>query len=175
MRFLNIIIVFLIAFSFSGIAIYAVGPNLSTEAVAQRAFQQLEQSGKMEEMVRQIESDPNVSAYMEQLEVQLDEQAPAEQEVSEGILTEEDVQALEEQTTFNSLEIPPQEDLAFETKEEAANVVIKKVGFRNLLKMKEAVETDEMSAQDVMVKLEEDLSEEEMLALKVMIFKEWQN
>jgi len=75
----------------------------------------------------------------------------------------------------NGLTAPEGQELAFETKEDAANTVIKKVGFRNLLKMKNAVENDTMSAPEVLAELEEDLNEEEMLALKVMIFKEWQN
>lgn len=176
MRFLNAIIVFLIAFSMSGIALYAIGPNLSTEAVTQRALTQLEESGKMEEMVQYIESDPQVNQYMQQLQ----ERTNDSQGVESG--TDEPSQELEEELVDsavendgNGLTAPEGQVLAFETKEDAANTVIKKVGFRNLLKMKNAVENDTMSAPEVLAELEEDLNEEEMLALKVMIFKEWQN
>lgn len=174
MRFLNSIIVFLIAFSFGGIALYAVGPNFSSEAVAQKAFAELERSGKMEEMVRQIEADPDVSRYMEELEAQdgfsgeaaesgMDEQI--EQEAAEELPDMEEP----------AVTVPEDEELAFETKEDAASVMMEKVGFRNLLKMKNAVENDTMTAEQVMDELDDDLNEEEMLALKVMIFKEWQN
>ncbi|MFC4712403.1 hypothetical protein [Planococcus dechangensis] len=176
MRFLNVIIVFLIAFSMSAIALYAIGPNLSTEAVTQRALTQLEESGKMEEMVRYIESDPQVNQYM----LELQNQANAPQDSVSG--ADEPPQELEDELVDSAVEndnnrlaAPEGQELAFETKEEAANTVIKKVGFRNLLKMKNAVENDTMSAPEVLAELEEDLNEEEMLALKVMIFKEWKN
>ncbi|WP_434399492.1 hypothetical protein M1Q06_09900 [Planococcus sp. 11815] len=174
MRFMNVIIVFLIAFSFAGITLYAVGPNLSSEAVAQKAFEELEQSGKMEEMVQQIEADPEVSRYMEewqsQQEIPEESQGSGMDEQFEGGNIDEG----------DSIEIDPQQapeeqELAFETKEDAASVMMEKVGFRNLLKMKNAVENDTMTAEQVMKELDDDLNEEEMLALKVMIFKEWQN
>lgn len=174
MRFMNVIIVFLIAFSFAGIALYAVGPNLSSDAVAQKAFEELEQSGKMEEMVQQIEADPEVSRYMEEWQSQQEipeesQGSSMDEQFEEGTIDEGD-----------SIEVePPQapkdQDLAFETKEDAASVMMEKVGFRNLLKMKNAVENDTMTAEQVMEELDDDLNEEEMLALKVMIFKEWQN
>ena len=174
MRFMNVIIVFLIAFSFGGITLYAVGPDLSSEAVAQKAFKELEQSGKMEEMIRQIEADPEVNRYMEELESQdvFSEGSPdneLEEQLVEGNMDEGD--SLE----TDPPQAPEEQGLAFDTKEDAASVMMEKVGFRNLLKMKNAVENDTMTAEQVMDELDEDLNEEEMLALKVMIFKEWQN
>ncbi|MEZ0482727.1 hypothetical protein [Planococcus sp. SSTMD024] len=174
MRFMNVIIVFLIAFSFAGIALYAVGPNLSTEAVAQKAFEELEQSGKMEEMVQQIEADPEVSRYMEEWQSQqaIPEQAPdsgTDEQFEEGSIAEGD------SIEVDPPQVPEEQELAFETKEDAASVMMEKVGFRNLLKMKNAVENDTMTAEQVMDELDDDLNEEEMLALKVIIFKEWQN
>ncbi|MBT2581984.1 hypothetical protein [Planococcus sp. ISL-109] len=176
MRFLNVIVVFLIAFSLSGIALYAIGPNLSTEAVTQRALTQLEESGKMEEMVQYIESDPKVNQYMEQLETQANVQQDLQSGTNESADgTKEEMLETTAEDAGNRLNAPEDETLAFETKEDAAKTVIKKVGFRNLLKMKNAVENDTMTAPEVLKELEEDLNEEEMMALKVMIFKEWQN
>ncbi|MDN5708276.1 MAG: hypothetical protein L0G95_02470 [Planococcus sp. (in: firmicutes)] len=176
MRFMNVIIVFLIVFSFAGIALYAVGPNLSSEAVAQKAFEELEQSGKMEEMVQQIEADPEVSRYMEEWQSQQEIPEESQESGMDGQLEEEAIN----ESDSDSIGIdPPQvsgeQELAFDTKEDAASVMIEKVGFRNLLKMKNAVENDTMTAEQVMDELDNDLNEEEMLALKVMIFKEWQN
>lgn len=174
MRFMNVIIVFLIAFSFAGIALYAVGPNLSSEAVAQKAFEELEQSGKMEEMVQQIEADPEVSRYMEEWQSQQEipeesQGSSMDEQFEEGTIDESD------SIEVDPPQAPKEQELAFETKEDAASVMMEKVGFRNLLKMKNAVENDTMTAEQVMEELDDDLNEEEMLALKVMIFKEWQN
>lgn len=174
MRFMNVIIVFLIAFSFAGIALYAVGPNLSSDAVAQKAFEELEQSGKMEEMVQQIEADPEVSRYMEEWQSQQEipeesQGSSMDEQFDEGTIDEGD------SIEVGPPQAPKEQELAFETKEDAASVMMEKVGFRNLLKMKNAVENDTMTTEQVMEELDDDLNEEEMLALKVMIFKEWQN
>ena len=178
MRLLNVIIVFLIAFSFGGITLYAVGPELSSDAVAQKAFEELEQSGKMEEMVRQIEADPKVHRYMEELGSQDAFSESPDSELDEH-LVEENVDEVNMGDSDSFAGDPPQDtqkqELAFDTKEDAASVMMEKVGFRNLLKMKNAVENDTMTAEQVMDELDDDLNEEEMLALKVMIFKEWQN
>jgi len=160
----------------SGIALYAIGPNLSTEAVTQRALTQLEESGKMEEMVQYFESDPQVNQYMQQLQEQANDLQGAVID-KDGSSQEPEDELVDSavENAGNGQAAPEGQELAFETKEDAANTVIKKVGFRNLLKMKNAVENDTMSAPEVLAELEEDLNEEEMLALKVMIFKEWQN
>ena len=64
------------------------------------------------------------------------------------------------------------ETLPFQTTGDAAGTVIKKVGITDLAKMKSGVEDGSMSADEVIRKLEEDLNEEELLALKVIVYKE---
>lgn len=64
------------------------------------------------------------------------------------------------------------EALPFETSGDAAGTVIKKVGITDLAKMKSGIEDGTMSAEEVIQKLEEDLTEEELLALKVIMYKE---
>lgn len=64
------------------------------------------------------------------------------------------------------------EALPFETSGDAAGTVIKKVGITDLAKMKSGIEDGTMSAEQVIQELEEDLNEEEMLALKVLMYQE---
>jgi len=64
------------------------------------------------------------------------------------------------------------EPLPFETTGDAAGTVIKKVGITDLAKMKSGIEDGSMSADEVIQQLEKDLDEEELLALKVLVFKE---
>ncbi|MBT2570145.1 hypothetical protein [Planococcus sp. ISL-110] len=64
------------------------------------------------------------------------------------------------------------EALPFQTTADAAGTVIKKVGITDLAKMKSGVEDGTMSPEEVIQKLEEDLTEEELLALKVIAYKE---
>lgn len=138
MRFLMTIIVFLIFFSFAGIGVYIVGPDLSADRFVAEATEELRNNGQMEKIVEYVENDPQMLEYIEEAQV-------AEQE---------------------------SETLPFQTTGDAAGTVIKKVGITDLAKMKSGVEDGSMSADEVIRKLEEDLNEEELLALKVIVYKE---
>ncbi|ANU22949.1 hypothetical protein [Planococcus donghaensis] len=138
MRFLMTIIVFLIFFSFAGIGVYVVGPDLSTERLAIEATEKMRSNGQLEKVVEYVENDPKMRQYIEEAEI-------AE---------------------------PKQQTLPFQTTGDAAGTLIKKVGISDLAKMKSGVEDGTMTAEEVIQKLEENLSEEELLALKVVVYKE---
>lgn len=138
MRFLKTIIVFLIFFSFAGIGVYVIGPDLSADRLVAEATKELRNNGQMEKIVEYVENDPQMLEYIEEARVAEQESKP----------------------------------LPFKTTGEATGTVIKKVGITDLAKMKSGVEDGSMSADEVIKKLEEDLNEEEMLALKVIISQE---
>ena len=138
MRFLMTIIIFLIFFSFAGIGVYVVGPDLSADRLVAKATEELRNNGQMEKIVEYVENDPQMLEYIEEAQV-------AEQQ---------------------------SEPLPFETTGDAAGTVIKKVGITDLAKMKSGIEDGSMSADEVIQQLEKDLDEEELLALKVLVFKE---
>ncbi|MCH4825070.1 hypothetical protein [Planococcus halocryophilus] len=145
MRFLMTIIIFLIFFSFAGIGVYVIGPDLSAERFVLETTEKLKDSGQMEKVVEYVENDPQMINYIEEIRVSDQQQ---------------------EQTNTN-------ETLPFKTTEDAAQTLVKKVGIKNLVNMKSEVEDGTMSPEEVIKKLEEDLSEEELLALKVIILKEF--
>ncbi|MBM7662346.1 hypothetical protein JOC85_003153 [Bacillus mesophilus] len=64
--------------------------------------------------------------------------------------------------------------LPFKTKEEATRAIIKKVGMTELKQIQEQVQSGNMTKEEVITLLEENLSEEEILALKVIAYKELQ-
>lgn len=63
-------------------------------------------------------------------------------------------------------------DLPIKTKGEATRVLIQKVGINELKTMQSEVQKGTMTQQEAIQKLETQLSEEEMLALKVLAYKE---
>lgn len=138
MRFLMSIIIFLIFFSFAGIGLYVVGPDLSADRFVAEATEELRNNGQMEKVVEYVENDPQMLEYVEEAKI-----------------------AEEESRT-----------LPFETTGDAAGTVIKKVGITDLVKMKSGIEDGTMTADEVIQNLEEDLNEEELLALKVIVYKE---
>src|SRR3954470_940594 len=65
-----------------------------------------------------------------------------------------------------------QEQLPFTTKEEATRVVIQKVGISELSDIQAKVQEGTLSKEEVLQTLQENLTEEEITALKVIAYKE---
>ncbi len=64
------------------------------------------------------------------------------------------------------------ETLPFQTKEEATRVLIKKVGINRILEIQEQVQNGSISKDEVLSEIEDKLSEEEISALKYVLYKE---
>ena len=62
--------------------------------------------------------------------------------------------------------------LPFQTKEEATRLLITKVGVNRLLAIQEQAQNGSMSKDDVLSEIEGTLSEEEISALKYVLYKE---
>ncbi len=62
--------------------------------------------------------------------------------------------------------------LPFQTKEEATRVLIKKVGVNRLLDIQEQVQNGSISQDEVLSEIEGKLSEDEISALKYVLYKE---
>jgi len=62
--------------------------------------------------------------------------------------------------------------LPFQTKEEATRVLIKKVGVTRLLEIQEQVQTGSISKEEVLSEIEGKLSDDEISALKYVLYKE---
>lgn len=65
--------------------------------------------------------------------------------------------------------------LPFQTKEEATKVLIKKVGINELNDIRKQVQEGTISKEKILEEVEEKLTEEEILALKVIAYKELNN
>ena len=64
------------------------------------------------------------------------------------------------------------ETLPFQTKEEATRVLIKKVGINRILEIQEQVQNGSISKDEVLSEIEGQLSEDEISALKYVLYKE---
>ncbi|KOS68202.1 phenylalanyl-tRNA synthetase subunit beta [Lysinibacillus contaminans] len=62
--------------------------------------------------------------------------------------------------------------LPFQTKEEATRVLIKKVGINRLLEIQEQAQNGSISKDEVLSEIEGKLSEDEISALKYILYKE---
>ncbi|MDF1508049.1 hypothetical protein PZE06_07615 [Robertmurraya sp. DFI.2.37] len=73
---------------------------------------------------------------------------------------------IEEASTADANELP------FTTKEEATRVLVNKVGLTNLNEIRVKVQDGSASKEEILQEVESKLSEEEILALKVIAYKE---
>ncbi|MCL1699585.1 hypothetical protein [Lysinibacillus sp. Bpr_S20] len=73
---------------------------------------------------------------------------------------------MEEAKTADSSKLP------FTTKEEATKVIIKKVGISELNNIRVKVQNGTMTKEQVIQEMEGKLTDEEMMALKVIVYKE---
>ena len=67
------------------------------------------------------------------------------------------------------------DSLPFQTKEEATRVLIKKVGINRLLAIQEQAQNGSISIDEVVSEMEGTLSEDEISALKYVLYKELYN
>lgn len=102
---------------------------------------------------------------IEKVEATLDDENL--QEVKSYIENDSQVQEIvREAATINPDTLP------FQTKEEATRLLITKVGVNRLLAIQEQAQNGSMSKDDVLSEIEGTLSEEEISALKYVLYKE---
>lgn len=102
---------------------------------------------------------------IEKVETSLDDENL--EEVKSYIENDSNVQEIvSEAATINPDTLP------FQTKEEATRVLIKKVGVNRLLDIQEQVQSGSISKEEVLSEIEGKLSEDEISALKYVLYKE---
>lgn len=139
MRFLKVLISFIVIIGLVGFAVYYFGPKIVADQVMEKVAVEFENSGQLESIKQEIEKDPQFQAF------------------------------LEEGKNVDSSQLP------FQTKEEATKVLMKKFKISDLqefqIKAKNGMTAQEQ--QEILNKIESTLTEEELLALKVLAYKEF--
>ncbi|WP_144513199.1 hypothetical protein [Bacillus sp. FJAT-22090] len=138
MRFLKVLVSFIVIIGLVGIALYYFGPKIVADQVMEKVVVELEDSGQLESIKQEIKNDPQLQAF------------------------------IEEGKNVDSSTLP------FQTKEEATRVLLKKFKISDLqefqTKAKNGMTAEEQ--QKIFNQIESTLTEEEMLALKVLAYKE---
>ncbi|MEI4768248.1 hypothetical protein WAX74_01080 [Psychrobacillus sp. FJAT-51614] len=137
-KFIKVLLSLIVVIVIIGFGIYYLGPKLVADQVMDKVAVELEDSGQLENIKKEISSDPQLKAF------------------------------IEEGKYVDSSKLP------FQTKEEATRVLAKKFSISDIQDI-QAKARDGMTAeekQEIFNKLESTLTEEEMLALKVLAYKE---
>ncbi|QFF98870.1 hypothetical protein PB01_08505 [Psychrobacillus glaciei] len=138
MKFLKVLFGFVFVIALIGFAAYYFVPKLVADQVMEKVAVELQDSGQLESIKKEINSDPQLQAFIE-----------------------------EGKNVDNS-------KLPFQTKEEATRLLIKKFKISDLKEFQEKAQSGitEEDKQEIFNKLENNLTTEEMLALKVLAYKE---
>ncbi|WP_053360763.1 hypothetical protein [Bacillus sp. FJAT-27251] len=155
------------AFCILPIGGYYWGTNLASDKITEKLTQTLEDSEHLEEWKESIEKDPEVQKFLEQaMPVPgMGSSREASAEAPETADPENTVQPSREGAERK-------EELPFTTKEEAARVLIKKVGLTRIQEIHTEVEEGSANREQIMAEIQSKLSEEEIQALKVIAYKE---
>ncbi|WP_391122058.1 hypothetical protein [Psychrobacillus sp. L3] len=138
MKFLKVLFGFVFVIALIGFAAYYFVPKLVADQVMEKVAVELQNSGQLESIKKEINSDPQLQAFIE-----------------------------EGKNVDNS-------KLPFQTKEEATRLLIKKFKISDLKEFQAKAQSGitEEDKQEIFNKLENNLTDEEMLALKVLAYKE---
>ncbi|WP_042352563.1 hypothetical protein [Bacillus massiliigorillae] len=136
MKFIKVLAVIVIVLAGIGYGVYYFGTNMASEKVMDAVSKELENSGQIEAVKKEIEKDPDLKKM-----------------VKEGANVDES-------------------KLPFTTKEEATRVLVRKVGISKLNNIKEQVQNGTASKEEIMNQVQDKLTDEEILALKVLAYKE---
>lgn len=136
MRFLKVLIVIVIVLVGIGYGVYYFGTNMASDKVMDTVSKELEKSGQIDAVKKEIEEDPDLQRI-----------------VNEGANVDDS-------------------KLPFNTKEEATRVLVKKVGISELNNIKNQVQNGTASKEEIINKVQDKLTDEEILALKVIAYKE---
>ncbi|MFJ7826386.1 hypothetical protein [Psychrobacillus sp. NPDC096623] len=138
MKFIKVLFSIIIVVGIILVAVYYFVPTLVADQVIDKVSRELQDSGHLETIKKEIENDPELQAF-----------------IAEG-------------KNVDSSKLP------FQTKEEATRALVTKFGISEIQEIQSKAQ-DGLTAeekQEIFNKLESNLTEEEMLALKVLAYKE---
>ena len=138
MRFIKVFFGIVIFLGMIVVAVYYFGPKLVADQVMEKVTIELQDSGQLESIRKEIENDPELQKF-----------------IAEG-------------KEIDSSKLP------FQTKEEATRALITKFGINEIREIQSKAQNG-MTAeekQEIFDQLESNLTEDEMLALKVLAYKE---
>ena len=161
MRFVKWILIPVVILAAIGFGVYQFGVDYAIDKVSE----EMESSGKMEEVKAMVKNDPELEAFIKEVET-----SPEIQQFLAS--SKADLAALKNNETPVNGAPAEAEPLPFDTKEEAIKVVVDRVGMTKLTGMANDVREGTLSKQEVINTLSKEFTEEEMTALKVIAYKE---
>jgi len=143
MKFVKWILIPLVILIAIGFGVYQFGIDYAIDKAAEK----METSGKMDEVKDMVKSNPELTAFIKEVE----NNPRAKQYLENQASTEE---------------------LPFDTKEEAVKVVVDRVGITELNDIAQKAQAGQVSQEEIIQQYSGEFSEEELMALKIIAYKE---
>ncbi|WP_311439535.1 hypothetical protein [Mesobacillus foraminis] len=172
------LVLLLMIVTLSGIAYgaYFFGTKLASDKLVTTVAKEIEKSGELEEFKRNLEADPELQKMLAEADAFANggNIASAEENPPASVQDETPGKTAGTEINHKSQEDgqASKKELPFTTKEEATKVLLKKVGITKLQEMHTQVQEGSATNEEILKEVKKNLSEEEILALKVIAYKE---
>ncbi|WP_338449579.1 hypothetical protein R4Z09_25955 [Niallia oryzisoli] len=143
MKFVKWIIIPVVILIAVGFGVYHFGKDYAIDKVTEK----LESTGKIDEVKEMVKSNPELVSFIKEIETNPE----AKQYLNNQASTEQ---------------------LPFDTKEEAVEVVVDRVGVTKLNDVVQRAQNGTATQEEIIQELSGDFSEEEIMALKIIAYKE---
>ncbi|WP_121612343.1 hypothetical protein [Mesobacillus foraminis] len=171
------LVLLLMIVTLSGIAYgaYFFGTKLASDKLVTTVAKEIEKSGELEEFKRNLEEDPELQKMLAEADAFATGGNIASAEENPPASVKDETPEEPEGTELNDKsqkDGQASKELPFTTKEEATKVLLKKVGITKLQEMHTQVQEGSATNEEILKEVKKNLSEEEILALKVIAYKE---
>ncbi|MFS0634402.1 hypothetical protein AB1K84_00750 [Mesobacillus foraminis] len=171
------LVLLLLIVTLSGIAYgaYFFGTKLASDKLVTTVAKEIEKSGELEEFKRNLEEDPELQKILAEADAFANGGNIASAEENPPASVQDETPEEPEGTVPNDKsqkDGQASKELPFTTKEEATKVLLKKVGITKLQEMHTQVQEGSATNEEILKEVKKNLSEEEILALKVIAYKE---
>ena len=181
MKFVKWIVIPFVILIVLGIGIYQFGLNFAINKVSE----ELETSGKMDAVREAVKNDPELERFIKEVETSPEFQQMFANQGHSPVLDEKENENVETETQQkqkqssgqsaageNAAKASEINKLPFETKEEAIEEVIDRVGMPKLYDMYDRVQEGTASKEEIIAEVSSKFSEKEMTALKIIAYQE---
>ena len=151
--------------------------DFASEKIITKVSEELESSGKMEDIKEAVKSDPEIAGFIKEVETDpvarqfLEDQEKNTETNSIDNRKNSDTNINEKSNETASLN-KANTELPIQTKDEAVKVVIDRVGITQLNSMVKRFKEGTASKQDLIQEVSIQFTEEELMALKIIAYKE---
>jgi len=175
-KFIKWVLIPIVIILVIGMGVVYFSFDFASEKVISKVSEELESSGKMEDIKEAVKSDPEIAGFIKEVETDPEaRQFLEEQKKNHETNSVDNRNNINEKSDETDSANKATTKLPIQTKEEAVKVVIDRVGLTELNSMVNRYKEGKASKQDLIQEASIQFTEEELMALKIIAYKELYN